>query len=211
MYRFAAAVTAMLVAAVASMVAGCQPSSPPPSTPTGPPPSSSPASPVPTPTYLCTPEAGGEETPCSQRQYDEMKAKDALYAEAETVYREFFAESVRISRDGGVDQPTQTLLDTTAGDYLDNMMDIFISLHNRGVRAEGKDPRLTIARLPGVSKAGSIVALTVCVDAREWAFFTGSEQTSQGRVGIDEVHFARFDRDLKIIGADGREAVSCDL
>lgn len=204
--RRSASAAAVLVAV---MLAGCQPASP----TTAPTPSSPPAStatPVPTPTYQCTPEAGGEATPCSQIHYEEMKAKDWLYAEAEAVYRQFFDESVRISRTGGVDKPTQILLDTTARDYLDNMMTIFESLHSRGVRAKGDDPLLFVSRLPGVSKAGSIVALTVCIDSTGWAFFNGSKQTAPGRVGIDEVYFARVDQHLKIIGADGREAESCE-
>lgn len=210
MYRFAAAVTAMLVAAVASMVAGCQPSSPPPSTPTGPPPSSSPASPVPTPTYLCTPEAGGEETPCSQHQYDEMKAKDALYAEAEAVFREFFAENIRISRKGGVTEPTEAMLKTSHGSYLDDALELFRNLHAQNLRAEGADPVIVrVTRLAGQSKAGSIVALQVCVDAREWAFFDGDDLVTTGGMAEDDTYFAEVNGALKIIGADGRDVEAC--
>ncbi|MGC3954016.1 MAG: hypothetical protein QM804_07160 [Propionicimonas sp.] len=60
-----------------------------------------------------------------------------------------------------------------------------------------------------MSKGGSIVALTVCIDSRGWAYYTGSKRTAEGRVGVDEVHFARDDDALKIIGADGREAEKC--
>ncbi len=203
MKRLAWNAVAVLAAAV---LAGCQPATPTPPSPTTP--VQSPTS-VPTPTYLCTPEAGGDEAPCSEIEYEEMKAKDALYAEAEAVYREFFAESVRISRDGGVDEPTQVLLRTTTGDYLDNMLSIFSSMRSRGVKAEGEDPQLTVSRLPGVAKAGSLVALSVCIDSRGWAFFVGSERTAEGRVGVDEVYLARFGDDLKIIGADGREEDEC--
>lgn len=204
--RLFAGTTAVILAAV--LLAGCQSAAP----PTTPSPTSTTGSlsPAATPTYLCTPEAGGDESPCTQADYEEMKAKDALYAEAEAVYRVFFAESVRISREGGIDEPTRALLDTTTGDYLDNMMAIFADMHSRGVRAKGDDPLLFISRLPGVSKAGSVVALSVCIDSRGWAFFTDSVQTAEGRVGVDEVHFVRLDEALKIIGADGREASSCD-
>ena len=54
------------------------------------------------PSYRCTPEAGGAEFDCTQHQYDEMVAKDKLYAEAEAVYRKFFVEDVRIFRKGGI-------------------------------------------------------------------------------------------------------------
>lgn len=209
MYRFAVAVTAMLVAAVASMVAGCQPSSPPPSTPTGPPPSSSPASPVPTPTYLCTPEAGGEETPCSQRQYDEMKTKDALYAEAEAVYREFFAENIRISRAGGITEPTEVILRTTSGAVQETVMAVFRDMAARRVHAEGDDPLLTIARAPGLSRNGSLVALQVCADASLWGFYTNGERVSSGRTAQERVYFARDNGLLKMAYSEGKWVDTC--
>lgn len=210
MYRFAVAVTAMLVAAVASMVAGCQPSSPPPSTPTGPPPSSSPASPVPTPTYLCTPEAGGEETPCSQRQYDEMKTKDALYAEAETVYRRMFDENIRVSRSGGLSEPSQVILETTAGQAQSSLMEIFRDLASNDLKARGSDPTVQIQREAGFSKEGSIVALLVCVDASQWAFYKDDDLVSKGRPAQDRVYFGRIHDVLKMIYVEGRWVDSCE-
>ncbi len=77
--RRTAVSTAVLALALA--LAGCQPAT---------------TTPAPVPSYRCTPEAGGAEFDCSQHQYDDMVAKDQLYAEAEAVYRKFFAEDVRI-------------------------------------------------------------------------------------------------------------------
>ena len=70
------------------LVVGCTPTTPPTTAP-------------PTPTLLCTPEAGGIEAPCTQQQYDQMKAKDAQYAEAEKVYRAYLQEYERVVRAGG--------------------------------------------------------------------------------------------------------------
>ena len=53
-------------------------------------------------TPLCTPESGGSATPCTQQQYEEMKKLDALYAEAEDVYRRFVAEDVKLLHSGGL-------------------------------------------------------------------------------------------------------------
>lgn len=212
MYRFARTLTVMLVAAITSMVAGCQPSSPSPSTPTSPPASPSPTfpSPAPTPTYLCTPEAGGETTPCSQRQYDEMKAKDALYAEAEAVFREFFAENIRISREGGLSEPTDVILATTSGAYLEDAMTLFRRQLDRGTRAKGADPDVVkIQRLVGQSKGGSVVALEICVDATGWGFYKEDKRVTDGIRAVDKTYFAKVDARLKMIGADGREVESC--
>ena len=94
MHRHAHTLTVTLTAAITTLMTGCQPPSPPPPTPTNSQtsPSSAP-SPVATPTYMCTPEAGGDQAPCTQIAYEKMKARDALYTEAETVYRDFLGLS----------------------------------------------------------------------------------------------------------------------
>ena len=204
MSRLLRGVVATLAATV--LLAGCQPSAPGSPTPSSPPPS---ATATPTPTFLCTPEAGGEATECTQAQYDEMKAKDALYAEAEEVYRRFFAESVRLSRAGGTAEPTEVLLETSTGDYLANMIDIFTGMRERGVRAKGTDPKLVISRLPGKAKSGSVVALKICIDSRGWAFYRGESRVTSGRLAVDDVYFSRLGESLKMIGADGRETTTC--
>ncbi len=201
--RRSTSATAAMLAVV--LLAGCQPGTAP--TPTSP--SASSVSPVPTPTYQCTPEAGGEATPCTQIHYEEMKAKDRLYAEAEAVYREYFAENIRISRDGGVAEPTDVILRTTAGKVQDAVMEVFRSMEERGVRAEGDDPTLTIERAVGISREGSIVALEVCADASGWAFYSGKELASKGRPALERVYFARSDQLLKMIYSEGKWVEAC--
>ena len=189
------------------LLAACQPSQPGQPTPT-----SSPSSPVatPTPTFMCTPEAGGEASPCSEAQYDEMKAKDALYEEAEAVFREYFAENIRISRAGGVKEPTEVMLRTATGEYLKDTLTLFQNLRRNNLRARGDDPRIAkVTRLPGVSKAGSVVALRFCVDATGWAFFDDDRLVTEGIVAEDETHFDRVGGKLRIIGADGRDVEKC--
>ena len=88
---------AMVTAMTAVLVAGCGPEAT--VTPT----------PSPSPTFMCTPEAGGTEAPCSEQDYQEMKAKDALYAEAEQVYRTYQAEFLKVIRAGGADELTPGL------------------------------------------------------------------------------------------------------
>jgi hypothetical protein len=165
---------------------------------------------MPMPTFLCTPEAGGDESPCTQAQYDEMKAKDALYAEAEEVFREYFAENIRISRAGGVTEPTEVILATTTGAARESVMEAFSALAKRGSRADGKDPTLILAREPGVSKGGSAVTLLACVDARGWAFYKDGKVVSEGRAAEDRVYFIQTDDGLKMAFVEGRWVDTCD-
>ncbi|MDQ7991276.1 MAG: hypothetical protein AAGC63_00755 [Propionicimonas sp.] len=193
--------------AAPTQLVGWQPSGPP-TTPTGSPPASPSA--AATPTFLCTPEAGGAESQCTQAQYDEMKAKDALYAEAEAVFREYFAENIRISRAGGIEEPTEVMLRTTHGAYLADTLRLFKNLRRENLRARGDDPQIVrITRLPGRSKAGSEVALRVCVDATHWAFYSGGRLSTRGIVAEDETYFGRIDGRLLIIGADGKDVEKC--
>ena len=187
---------AVAVVVVGVGVGGCQPPAP---------------TPVPVASYRCTPEAGGAEFDCSQRQFDEMVAKDELYAEAEAVYRKFFAENTRILRRGGISTPSPILLETTSGAFLDDAMDNYKFLIDGGLRATGKDPDLVrFVRKPGVAKAGSEVVATICVDGSD-LMFEGrrGERAGAGKLTQDDTYFARVDGSMKVIGADGKVVESC--
>ena len=180
---------------VACLLAGCQPPAPTPS---------------PTPTYLCTPEAGGAEFSCSQRQYDEMVAKDKLYAEAEAVYRKFFAEDVRIFRAGGVTEPTEVLLETTTSAFLKNSMTLYRSLRRDSRKLVGGEIRLAhLRRVPGVTKESSLVALKACVDARSATVVESGAKVGSGFLVEDLLYFGRFNGLMKIQGADGQQEGKC--
>lgn len=193
MPRFALACAGAALAGLA--LAGCQ---------------SAPPAPAPTPTFTCTPEAGGDPFPCSQFQHDEMVAKDALYTEAEAVYRRFLAEDVRIMRAGGVSEPTKVLLETTTGAFLEDALLDYRQLKRDGTTARGEDPDLVwVRREPGKSKMGSQVAMSTCVDGRGLEFRQADRAIGTGRIARDVTYFSRVKGDLKVIGADGEQVTSC--
>ncbi len=187
----------LIAFAAALLLAGCsQPPATPPST---------------APSFRCTPEAGGAEFDCTQQQYDEMLAKDKLYAEAEAVYRKFFEEDVRILRAGGVDEPTPVLLETTTGDFLEESMALYRSFRTEGTRFVGGEVLLVgLSRRQDVSKGGSVVALTACVDAHTVAVQTRGQSVGEGPIVNDVVYFGRSEGALKIQGADGEEVETCE-
>lgn len=186
-----------LAALALAAVAGCQP---PAVVPT----------PAPTPTFTCTPEAGGGAYECSQAQYDEMLAKNELYAEAEAVYRKFLAEDIRIMRAGGVMEPTPVLLETTTGAFLEDVMSEYRLAKKMGTRVAEGDRKLEwIRRLAGVSKGGSIVAIAACVDSTSSRFFVGDRYVGRGLLNRDDLYLARSEGLLRIIGADGEEVETC--
>ncbi|WP_377103174.1 hypothetical protein [Propionicimonas sp. T2.31MG-18] len=162
------------------------------------------------PTYACTPEAGGAEFSCSQQQYDEMVAKDKLYAEAEAVYRRFLQEDLRISRTGGTESATSVLLETTAEAFLKKALEGYRQDRAEGLSARGGDRVVrSIERLAGVSKGGSLVALRACVDASSVTVYKAGKYVGKGLVTRDDLYFKRIGSALKVIGADGSEVSSC--
>lgn len=186
---------AVFTAALACLLAGCQPPAP---------------TPTPMPTYQCTPEAGGDPFECTQQQYDQMVAKDKLYAEAEAVYRRFFAEDVRILRAGGISDPTPVLLETTTGAFLEDSMALYRAFAKEQRKSVGGEIRLvSLTRVPGISKEGSIVTLRSCVDATTTTIYKAGKPADKGGAGSDLLYFGSVEGDLRIQGADGEAVESC--
>lgn len=118
-----------------------------------------------TPSWSCTPVAGGTPYACYEHQYQQTSAQNKLYEEAEAVYRKFNAEDERIYRLGGVARPTSVLRETLAHEALDSVMTNYEDLRSDGSRlAEGHFATAWIKRQPDNLKAGSIATLWVCND-----------------------------------------------
>ena len=184
----------VLVACV--LLAGCQPANTP--------------LPAPTPSLRCTPEAGGAEYDCTPYEYDDMVAKDKLYAEAEAVYRRYLAEDLRITGSGGVEAPTGELLETTSGAFLTQAMEGYRRDKAGKITIRGGDRIVeSLTRLIGVSKAGSTIAVRACLNASSIKVYKAGKYSGHGLITQDDLYFARIDSRLKLIGADGKEVDSC--
>lgn len=169
-----------------------------------------PSATTPTPTFSCTPEAGGTAYECSQFDYDQMIAKDKLYAEAEAVYRKFFAENVRIYLDGGIAEPTAILMETTTGRFQRDSMSLYRALHDRRAKIVEGTPRLqTITRLPGITREGSVATLATCVDSSSVVLRGDSGYESRGLVISERFYFAKAGNSLKIQSSQWKELKSC--
>lgn len=166
--------------------------------------------PVPVPTFRCTPEAGGAEFDCSRTEHEAMVAQEALWQEAEAVYRKFLAEEARIMRAGGIREPSEVLLSTTTGAYLDDVMNTYRGFLDNRIVAKGEDPTLrSFQRVPGRTKPGALLSANTCVDLRSFEFVEGDESLGPGPIALDETYFGMADGRLKIVGADGKEVEKC--
>ncbi len=162
------------------------------------------------PSPVCTPEAGGAAYPCSQHDYDQMIAKDKLYAEAEAVYRKFLAENERINRTGGVTTLTPVLLETTTGEFRDDVLSLYRELHR--IHATAKGGRFIVAwvhRVPGASKDGSVAALRACTDSRTVTMGADGASGTPGLVNELTSYFVREGDALKIAAATYKVVSAC--
>lgn len=190
-----------VAALAAALLAGCvQPAEPTPSA-------------SPTPTYLCTPEAGGDEAPCSEADYQKMKEKDALYAEAEQVYRKYKREMLKALQGGGATELSAGLKAVVApGEVRDGILQNlrYFAKNNLRVVGAGSIVKSGVRR-PGLIKRDSLVAMDFCVDGRETAVYQGKKRLKdQGSVAVDTVFFGDVSGHLKIVAASSKAVSSCD-
>jgi hypothetical protein len=162
------------------------------------------------PTYACTPSEGGTPQPCYKAEHDLQVKEDALYAEAEAVFRRFLAEDERIYRSGGIDEPTLVLRDVATGEFLADAMITYRSLkqtHSRMVG--GKTTIAWIRQAPESATPNTLVTMKNCLDARATKLVTPGRKTVSASYTSDILHFAREDEKLKITSALGDVVSQC--
>lgn len=163
------------------------------------------------PTYACTPVAGGTPYACYENQYQDAAAQAKLYADAEAVYRRYHAEDERIFRVGGSREPSQILLETTTGVYRQDSMSEYRSLEKTGRRLRVGSFRIVWTKpVPDVTRSGSVATLEVCIDGSA-AVITEKNGASYsiGDGNAERLYFVRDSGTLKIGDADHKRLEKC--
>ncbi len=164
---------------------------------------------APTPTFACTPEAGGTPRPCSQAEYDAMVKKDALYAEAEQLYRRLFAEEMRLAKAGGARDATPELEAILAETLLDQTVTIHRENYEEHYSFKGPQTLDWIRRAPGIETRGSLVAVTACRDATRFKIYRGTKYVGTGAAATETVFAKYFGDQLKLFFVQSEELTSC--
>ena len=162
------------------------------------------------PTYACTPSEGGTPQPCYKAEHDLQAQEDALYAEAEAVFRRFLAEDERIYRSGGISEPTLALRDVATGEFLDGKMITYRALKQTHSRMVGG--QITIAWIrpaPESATPNTLVTMENCLNASAAKIITPGSKTVSAGYTSDVLHFARHDEKLKITSALGDVVNQC--
>ena len=167
---------------------------------------------TPTPTFLCTPEAGGSTSPCTEQQHQRMQELDAMYAEAEQTYRRFLAEDYRVAKGGGASELSPEFLATIGGAKLraGKLADVKATKKG-GYRVRGGEYELTtLRRLAGRELEGSDVGLAVCVDASSAIIYQNGRRIGPSVVTAEDVYFKRVDGVMKIwTNTNARKVEKC--
>ena len=162
------------------------------------------------PTYACTPSDGGTARPCYKAEYDLQAKEDALYTEAEAVFRKFVAEDERIYREGGASGVTPLILQTTTGDFLKvraatykALKDTHTSLVDGGFRIAW------IKRAPELAAPGAVVTLKNCLDGSTAKLATAGSKSWHAGFTSDTLNYVREAGVLKISSASGKDVKGC--
>lgn len=159
--------------------------------------------PVPT-TYQCTPEAGGAPYTCTEAEHQEMVKKDALYAEAEQVYRQLVAEHTQLFEDGR--EAGDEVLGLATGEAVDTLREA----HKGGVRFKGgKAQLISVKRFPGRVRNGSVVALESCIDTTQVDLYRGNVHLGRGGVALERAYFAPVEGALRMNYVESKSVESC--
>ena len=141
-----------------------------------------------------------------------MLAREALYRQAESVYRGYVAEYVRVMRSGGARELTPALKEVLADPELaKNTLAQLRQFKADGLRVAGPDPTITVAtREPGLTMHGSSIAVRFCVDARSLAVYRGKTKRSELGVSRETMFFRAANADeLRIVAGTFEVVKSC--
>lgn len=179
------------------MLAACTPTAPPS-------PSVSPA-----PSYTCSP-SGGTPSPCTQSDYEKTQERNQLAAEAEQVYRRYFAEQERIMRAGNVTEATPEMKATLAEDALDSTLAVYRDYAKQKVRFVGGEIALkSLAPNFDLTDSGSTIMVEACRDASTATIEKAGRKAGHGAVVSERAFLRPVDGVLKIVVFYSREQKAC--
>jgi hypothetical protein len=163
-----------------------------------------------TPSWSCTPVAGGTPYACYEHQYQQTSAQNKLYEEAEAVYRKLNAEDERIYRAGGVKEPTPVIEESYTESMLTSAMADYIELANSRTRMVRGEFKIAWIKRVLEQTNGSVAVLTVCSDISDVWLKTGDgKERSLGQDGMETLYFVPSAPTLRIANATSEWVKSC--
>lgn len=201
---------AVAVALLAASLVGCQPAP----TPTTSGPSVVATGPDIEPTYECTPEFAAPSpspsvhpTTCSRAVYDQMKARDAQYAEAERIYRELNDLDVRAQR--GEKIPDRDLDALVSKGLASRVRSDYRKAAGEQRFLRGGDVRIVWLRRLDDRAPDSALALSACIDGSSATLMQKGRAVGKGGVIIRDLSFGQEAGTLKAVDARFETVQAC--
>jgi len=140
-----------------------------------------------------------------------MVALDALYDEAETVYRRHMTEVFRLSSHWELAEVTPEIEATAAGPYLETLTRLIANNRADQVRRLSGEPGVVwVKRLPSKSIGGSIIALWSCFDGHSTVSSTLNAPNGKPGITVEaRVYFRRTDDALKLWESETKLVETC--
>ncbi|MFT3860181.1 hypothetical protein [Micropruina sp.] len=141
-----------------------------------------------------------------------MKAQDALYAEAEQVYRTYQAEFLKVIRAGGADKLTPGLQAVIGSKEVEqDILDQLVNFKARQLELDGAGATIKSAtRKPTITKSGSVVAMSFCIDSTGSKILRKGKVVSRGIIGDETVFFGEVGKSLRMVAMESEERESCE-
>ena len=132
-------------------------------------------------------------TASAEAQVSSSASQEALNAEAERVYRAFFAEEQKILLAGGAEVLPDSVRPYVTGRFAQVTEAIYQEFHNRGWRQQsGADAQISgLQPAENVSRAGYLAVLQTCTDTRVSAIVTADGQLLPGGINYTTLFFLR--------------------
>lgn len=143
-------------------------------------------------------------------------SRDPLYLEAVGVYKAYFKEMQKFE---AAQYPSDTL-PKEMDKYITGSLKAVVAKMVTVSRQEGLVPEggssaklSALAPNPGVSRAGSLTSIRICVDSRHVKVVdpVTQERRGQGSLVYKEIFFTREGGDLKAFASDAKQVETCPV
>lgn len=148
----------------------------------------------------CSPQPAASPTPgpSSSPTPSPTASEQALFAEAERVFKAQYAALLKYSARGGADSLPVEFNQWLAGTYRGEREQLLRTIKVTGYRYLGPAPVIEVSPAPGVVFQDSEIAIASCVDGRKSRVKYGDGRTANGDVSVHTSFLKRFDGVLKI-------------
>ncbi|SES05681.1 hypothetical protein SAMN05443377_1485 [Propionibacterium cyclohexanicum] len=158
--------------------------------------------------------SSGSATPSADVVVSASMSQAELDAEAERVYRAFFAEEQKVLLAGGAEELPESVKPYITGDFEKMIEAGFQEVHRNRWKLQPDRSAEIVALKPDHSllSVEVLAALVTCSDSRSSGFLTSEGELLPGGIDYASLYFSRnTDGQLKVFNSKSEEVTACPL